>query len=223
MDLIGNKFISGSMRNFITIINLAILFAITSIFSQSERLRKKAEADERVASIDNVALRQSENTPTTKSNFALWSTRWDSGEDAGEASATFLKEMVEARLMDLEQGKTASQRATYRTLKDYGSLMVKDQEKMLGELKEMAAQKNISIPTELGPEKANALNELREVHGKSFDKKFIKMMIVEHKRDVRKLETATESTDADLQVFATKYLPVVQTHLDKIKALKNAD
>jgi putative membrane protein len=211
------------MRNFITIINLAILFAITSIFSQSEKLQKKAEADQRVASIDNVASRQSENTPTTQSNFTLWSTRWDSREDPREASATFLKEMVEARLMDLEEGKTASQRATYRPLKDYGSLMVKDQAKMLNELKDLAAQKNISIPLELGPEKADALNELREAHGKSFDKKFIKMMIIDHKRDVRKLETATESTDADLQVFATKYLPVVRTHLDRIKALKNAN
>ncbi|HYI78569.1 MAG TPA: DUF4142 domain-containing protein, partial [Chryseolinea sp.] len=64
------------------------------------------------------------------------------------------------------------------------------------------------------------LTDLKEVHGKSFDKKFIRMMIIDHKRDLKKFEKATRSTDADIQVFATKYLPYVQSHLQKIKALK---
>ena len=98
--------------------------------------------------------------------------------------------------------------------------MVNDQTEMLHEIKKLAALKNIKVPDELGPEKAEGLRELKEVHGKSFDKKFIKMMIIDHKRDVKKFERATRSADADVQVFATKYLPYVQSHLDKIKALK---
>ena len=69
-------------------------------------------------------------------------------------------------------------------------------------------------------ENADDLEDLRKAHGKAFDKKFIRMMIIDHKRDIVKLEKATRSNDADVQVFATKYLPVVEGHLVKIKALK---
>jgi putative membrane protein len=72
----------------------------------------------------------------------------------------------------------------------------------------------------LGTDKAEGLNDLRKVHGKSFDKKFIKMMIIDHNRDIKKLERAVLYGDPDIQVFATKYLPIVQSHLDQIKALK---
>jgi putative membrane protein len=46
------------------------------------------------------------------------------------------------------------------------------------------------------------------------------MMILDHKRDVRTFEKATKSNDADVKLFATKYLPVVQSHLEKIRTLK---
>ncbi len=127
--------------------------------------------------------------------------------------------MAEARLMDLEEGKIAQQKSTTKDLKSYGTLMVKDQTEMLHEIKKLAALKNIKVPEALGPDKAERLRDLKEVHGESFDKKFIKMMKVDHKRDVKKFERATQSRDADVQVFATRYLPYVQSHLQRIRGL----
>ncbi len=46
------------------------------------------------------------------------------------------------------------------------------------------------------------------------------MMTIDHKRDVKKFERATRSRDADVQVFATRYLPYVQSHLERIRGLK---
>ena len=91
--------------------------------------------------------------------------------------------------------------------------MVNDQTEMLHEIKKLAVLKNVPVPTGLGPDKAEGLKALKDVHGKSFDKKFIKMMTIDHKRDVKKFERATRSSDADVQVFATRYLPYVQSHL----------
>ena len=137
-----------------------------------------------------------------------------------EFVAEFIREMAEARLMDLEEGKIAQQRSTTKDLKSYGTLMVNDQTEMLREIKKLAVLKNVALSDELGPDKAEGLKDLKEVHGESFDKKFIKMMTIDHKRDVKKFERATRSSDADVQVFATRYLPYVQSHLERIKALK---
>jgi putative membrane protein len=210
------------MKNLITIINLAILFAITSIFDQSEKIEtnKRVEYDHVEVAASNI-VQASDNTGTMKSNFAIWSSKWNKDDKTtDEVIADFLIEMTQARIMELEQGKTAAQRATTRPLKDYGSLMVSDQSEMLAGLKALATRKQIDIPTELESERLEALADLKKVHGESFDKKFIKRMITDHKRDIKKLQRATRSSDADLQVFATRYLPVVQSHLDQIRALR---
>jgi putative membrane protein len=131
-----------------------------------------------------------------------------------------LEKWLKLVLMNLEEGKIAQQRSTTKDLKSYGTLMVNDQTEMLREIEKLADLKNVSLPSELGPDKAAGLMDLKGVHGKSFDKKFIKMMTIDHKRDVKRLEHATRSSDADVQVFATRYLPYIQSHLEKIRALK---
>ena len=201
------------MKNLITIINLSIIIGITTILTQSDKGTQNGKSATEAASYHaNVNDRINSDfiaaTPATKKS------------SINERVAEFLQEMTDARLMDLEEGKIASQRSTTRSLKDYGKLIVKDQSKMLDELKKIAELKNVTIPTRLGTDKAEGLNDLRKVHGKSFDKKFIKMMIIDHNRDIKKLERAVLYGDPDIQVFATKYLPIVQSHLDQIKALK---
>jgi len=137
-----------------------------------------------------------------------------------EIVSQFIIESVDARLMDLEEGKVVIQRSTSKNLKEYGDLMMKDQSRMLEELKIIADRKQVKLPSDLSQEKAEGLADLKKEHGTSFDKKFVKMMILDHKRDVKKFEKATKSDDADIKLFATKYLPVVQSHLDKIRTLK---
>lgn len=123
--------------------------------------------------------------------------------------------------MNIEEGKIAEQQGTSRALKDYGTMMVNDQSKMLDELKKMAATKKIIVRNFLGESKSEGLKKLKEANGRDFDDKFIRMMIIDHKRDVKKFEKALYSTDPDIQVFATKYLPLIKDHLNKIKSIKN--
>lgn len=205
------------MKNLITIINLSIIIGITIIFTRSDQTKQDGTAQ-----ITNTGsgVHPAEIKNTIKSDFTADVQAAKEKTTIDEATVGFIKEMAEARLMDLEEGKAAEQRSTTRALKDYGSLMVADQTKMLDELQKIAELKNVEIPAWLGPEKAEGLKDLKKMHGKSFDKKFIRMMIIDHKRDVQEFEKATQSGDADIQVFATKYLPVVQSHLEKIKTLK---
>jgi putative membrane protein len=200
------------MKNLIILINITIIIGIAVIFTGPEGLKPEGhkQGDERLAEV-RTQIRN-----TRHSDFPVLSK--DSETD--EFVTAFITEMAEARLMDLEEGKIAQQRSTTKDLKSYGTLMVNDQTEMLREIKKLAALKQIALPSGLGPDKSEGLRDLKEVHGRSFDKKFIKMMIIDHKRDVKKFERATRSSDADVQVFATKYLPYVQSHLERIRALK---
>jgi putative membrane protein len=203
------------LKNLIIVINIIIILGIAAIFADHETSKTD------VSKLNSGKV-TSEGTKTKKlmsSDVAILSRASGTSSEADEFVEEFITEMAEARLMDLEEGKIAQQKSTTKELKSYGTLMVNDQTEMLQEIKKLAARKGVSLPSTLGPDKAEGLKTLREVHGKSFDKKFIKMMIVDHKRDVKKFERAAKSSDADVQVFATRYLPYVQSHLQRIRSL----
>jgi putative membrane protein len=133
----------------------------------------------------------------------------------------FLTKAADARMMDIEQGKLASARGTTPEIKQYGERMIKDQTKLLHEIRVLAASKNIALPATLSEDKADGLEDLREKEADAFDKKFIRMMTIDHKRDVREFEDATEFKDRDVQKFATTYLPLIEAHLEQVQELKD--
>lgn len=214
------------MRNLIIIINLSIIIAITTIFTQADRFEEAGAEMTQAGSVSPTEKISSEISSAIRSTFPV-KDKSEKPEEKSEkvadkALTTFLSDMVVRRMVELEEGKTASQRATFRPLKDFGALVAEDHQKMLDDLKKIAAKKGVAVPEWISPDRAAGLNALREVHGKPFDKKFLKTMINDLKRDAKILKDATVSSDADIQVFATKYLPVVESHLAKARTLKKS-
>lgn len=134
----------------------------------------------------------------------------------------FLTEMTDARLMDREEGKQAVAKGTTLEIKNYGALMVQDQTYLLAELQKFAKSKNVTVPTMISEKKQKALDKLKEKTGTDFDKNFTKMIHVDHQRDVKKFTTATESFDKEVSTFATKHLPMIASHLQKIEMIKKS-
>lgn len=140
-----------------------------------------------------------------------------------EDISEFLTEAADARMMDLEEGKLAKERGTTAAIRQYGEWMITDQTKLLKEIRVLAASKNITLPNTLSNKKADGLEDLKEEQGEDFDKKFVKMITIDHKRDVDAFEDATDCRDKDVKKFATTYLPVIESHLDKIQDIKKHD
>ena len=79
------------MRNMITIINLAILFGITSIFSRPDKAdQKSAEKSEPGA---NELLNKPAEIGTIQSNFTAWPVQW-SGDDDGASKEESNEELA---------------------------------------------------------------------------------------------------------------------------------
>lgn len=141
-------------------------------------------------------------------------------ESENEKTKTFLTEMTDARLMDREEGRQAVKKGTKQEIRNYGQLMIEQQTYLLNELQKFAATKNIKLPTEISQKKQNALNDLKEKSGTDFDKKFIKMICIDHKRDVRKFKKASKCDESGVSTFASKHLPMIESHLQKIEKIK---
>jgi putative membrane protein len=128
--------------------------------------------------------------------------------------------MTQARLIHRAESKLAVQRGTSRPLKDYGAWMVIYQQQMLDDLHKIASRHGIHTTSTLNDGLATALSEITELHGKKFDTRYIKSMVAEHKRDLKRLERASYSQDPDVQVFAARYVSLVKDNLAKLQAIR---
>ena len=138
-----------------------------------------------------------------------------------EDVADFLVKSADARMMDAQEGKLATEKGTAAPIREYGKLMMKDQDALLRKIKQLAAKRNIMLPSGISDKKEDGREDLAEEKGEDFDDKFIKMMIIDHERDVKLFEKATEFKDSEVSAFAKANLPIIQSHLDKIKAIKH--
>jgi putative membrane protein len=137
-----------------------------------------------------------------------------------ENISDFLTEAADARMMDIAEAKLAILRGTTPEIKKYGKWMVEDQRILLREIRTLAKAKKVTLPQDISTEKANGLSELEEKYDKEFDSKFIKMITIDHRRDVRKFKNAKSINDKEVSAFASKYLPVIESHLEKAKEIK---
>lgn len=137
-----------------------------------------------------------------------------------EKISVFLTEAADGRMMDIEEGKLAKTRSTTNEIRKYGERMVNDQTRLLHEIRVLAASKNITLPNAMSNDKKNSLKDLHAEEGDDFDEKFVRMMIRDHKHDVKEFEKASDFKDRDVRQFASRYLPLIESHLDQIEEIK---
>jgi len=132
----------------------------------------------------------------------------------------FITEMYDARLMDIQEGLLAKERGTSEAIRQYGELMINEQATLKTRLEDLARAKGVILPNSLSSKKAKGLENLKKFEGKKFDRKFKKMITIDHKRDIRKFKKALHIEDIDLSTFAKQNLPLIEEHLRKIKEIK---
>ncbi len=143
----------------------------------------------------------------------------NNNENDKQDVADFLVKIADARMMDFKEGQLAVTYGTTEEIRAYGRLMVSDQAKLLNEIKSIAANRNIVLPTDISNDKYKGYQNLAKETGKDFDKKFCKMMVLDHERDVKDFTNAMEIDDKAIQTFAKTNLPMIESHLEKAKAL----
>lgn len=132
----------------------------------------------------------------------------------------FMEEAAFGGLMEVELGRYAQQAAQNPRVKNFAAMMVKDHSKANDELKALAAQKNIVLPTTLDDKHMDKINDLKEKRGAEFDKDYIKEMVDDHEKDVDKFKRHAENgNDSDIKAFAAKTLPILLMHQDSAKRI----
>ncbi|WP_420149732.1 DUF4142 domain-containing protein [Spirosoma sp.] len=184
-------------------ISLALLLAISTLSFQACS-SKKTETTDSVENADSANEAKEE-----------------AGTGQDDDTNEFAVKAANGGMLEVELGRMAEEKAASKDVKDFGAMMVKDHSKANDELKAIAATHNITLPTTLGEDEQEHVNEMAKLSGAEFDKKYVSMMVDDHKKDIDLFKKAVDDTETNAAVkdFASKTLPTLQKHMDAINAI----
>ena len=135
------------------------------------------------------------------------------------ADEQFLKDAAAGGMMEVELGKIAADKAVNDQVKAFGRQMQQDHGKANDELKTLAANKGVQIPAALAGKPKRTVDRLSKLSNAEFDRQYIRTMIDDHKDDLKAFQReADKGKDPDVKQFASKYVPMIQNHLEMAQA-----
>jgi putative membrane protein len=126
----------------------------------------------------------------------------------------FVREAAAGGMAEVELGNLAQQKASNEEVKSFGKRMVDDHGKANNELKTLAQNKNITLPSDLTAKDKALKDRLEKLSGPAFDRAYMQAMVQDHKKDVNEFRhESTSAQDPDVKQFAAKTLPTLEDHL----------
>ncbi len=138
------------------------------------------------------------------------------------ADKKFMNEAARGGLAEVQLGQLASQRGSSTAVKQFGQQMVQDHTKANTQLKQLATQKGVTLPTTVGTANLKVKQQLSKLSKTSFDKAYLNNQIKDHVKDVTLFQgEAQGGQDPDVKAFAAQTLPIIQDHLQMAKSIVN--
>jgi putative membrane protein len=139
---------------------------------------------------------------------------------AKSADHFFAQNAALTDMVEIATGQLAQKKASSANVKSFADHMVKDHTDASMRLKKIAAAKNWSLPTQIDPTHATAIETLQKTEGATFDRGYMKTMVADHQLAVKLFEKeAKDGKDPDTKAHATAMLPALQKHLEMAKTI----
>jgi putative membrane protein len=139
-----------------------------------------------------------------------------------EKTADYVVQAAAGNLAEIELAKTAQTKSADAEIKKMSGELIAAHTALLGEVKALAASKNISVPAAADEECVNKVKDLNETKAEDFNKKWLDVMIDKHEKTIDKYESIQSKTDdAELKSWVTATIPKVKEHLNMLQMKKD--
>jgi putative membrane protein len=126
----------------------------------------------------------------------------------------WVMKVAKGGMAEVELGRLATAKAASDEVKKFGQRMVDDHSKANDELKTLAQNKKITLPSDMDAKEKSLRDRLTKLSGPAFDRAYMQAMLADHRQDVPEFRTeANSGKDADVKAFAAKTLPTLEDHL----------
>lgn len=137
--------------------------------------------------------------------------------------ATWAMSNAQTDLAEITIGGIAEQRALRSDTKMLAEVTMSDHEKSLAQLKMVAAQVGITLPTMPNAAQQAQAAQLRTVSSAQFDATYILFQIQGHEQSISETQTEiAQGSNPTVKNFASSYLPVAEKHLQMAETISAA-
>ena len=193
--------------------NLFFLFAIVCLIAFGCNKSETTTSDTVTTDTSTTSTSATDTSSTT-------STTGTSSASLSDADKDFMTKAAQGGIAEVSAGQMAASKATDNSVKDFANRMVNDHGKANDELKNLATNKGVTLPTETDADHKKAADALAKKSGKAFDKGYMTDMVNDHTKVVAMFEKESkDATDPDLKAWVTNTLPTIQDHLKMAKQI----
>jgi putative membrane protein len=140
----------------------------------------------------------------------------------GPSDRNFMMKAAQGGMMEVRLAQMAQQKAASDEVKQYAQRLEQDHTKANEKLKQIAQERQVSLPTDLGPHQKD-VSKLQNLSGEAFDRAYIQMQIKDHKKDISEFrKQSNRGMDTDLKEFASAQLPTLEQHLQQAQQLQTS-
>jgi putative membrane protein len=131
----------------------------------------------------------------------------------------FVNEAATGDMFEIKSSQLAADR-TKGDVQSFANRMVTDHTKTTSELKGLAPQLEISLPTRMTNSQQSILDKLNGLQGDDFAKQYMDDQVSAHKEAVSLFQRyGKNGADDKLKAWADKTLPTLQHHLDMAQSI----
>jgi putative membrane protein len=139
-----------------------------------------------------------------------------------KSSKKFITEAIEGNLAEVQVGKLAQEKSMDDGVRSFGDMLVKDHSAGNEKAASVANAIGVMPPKEPNTKQKAMYDKLSKLSGNAFDREFIKMMVDDHKKDIKEFEKEAKSSNEQVAAFAKDTLPTLHEHLEAAQSLAKA-
>lgn len=136
--------------------------------------------------------------------------------------AAFLVDAANYNLLLSEMANRAVQQGYARIVTDFAATAVADHRRMHDDIRKLAKDKKIALPSTMSDRYQQMSNELAVTDKTSFDKTYLRNVELLHEQAMRMFEDAAlRANDSNIRAFAASKLDMIRSHERKANELEN--
>jgi putative membrane protein len=137
-------------------------------------------------------------------------------------TAAFVSNASQSDMYEIQAAQIAAKRSKNPDIKAFAKMMVADHTKSTNMMKPLAQAAGQTPADKLDDRRQGFIDHLNKASDADFDKTYVDQQVAAHQEALDLMNGyAKDGSDAGLKGGAAKIAPIVQTHLDKIKAIQD--
>lgn len=201
---------------FAQIISLTGLLILTSCAPRADSTRTESP-------IDTSRTAQSSPNPASTAPGTAADSPADMTLDPDSANIldnALVIKGAQDNIFEIQAGQLAARQAASPEVKQFAQKMVQDHTQAAPLLQQVATERNITLPTEMGDQNQAILARLSNLSGAEFDRAYMTEMVNSHQQDVALVRNQTKNgKDQALKSLASEKLPALEAHLQLAQRL----